>query len=970
MPALAKRTNCPLYLAHGNCSIPNCLQSHQVRRCSCQAIVPNSQFEEHLRGRRHRQSSKPHPHNGTGANNGGRQPPTASQSSPNIRCDPCQLSFTTFDAFSIHRRTPMHQRAIVTVATDLPTDGRQSNRHGAQDHQPFDPRADYGLEISPSSLDFGVVDSDIALRRPISTHRDIRIIMHQEGRIDLLSIRLRSSVQQHSTPNSSSFSCGLVGRSWVITPGHIRRVSIDFDPRHEGLHEDTLDLSFKDHRNSEEFSVSRRLRAIVGSQEDHALLHSDRPYIRRRREHIPWTGPVFSTTRPPIWTPVKWVRAMGKFEIPKALEKYCLTLRAEGIKGRFMSTDLDLSSYGRNFGVMLHLEEFARKVELEMSSIEGVEFKARHPNYMVPIPSLDEKGIMVGDYIIAKASGEPENTPLFKGRVHKVFMIEKTISVQFGDNFNIFRGAVFDVQLCLNRLPFQRMHSAIMAPDKQPRILFPEPDHIRGGRMLITSSNLPFNPHNSLIEENQEQLQTIATILFQPPGSVPFIIFGPPGTGKTTTIVEAMHQLLERHPDFRILACAPSNSAANKLVLDLNLDPKELLRLNALYLDPAKAPEGLNRYCVLNGNDVYAIPTLESLKQYRVIVCTCISAGVLWGIGVPKGHFSHIIIDEAGQAQEPTAAIPILMMADSKTNVILAGDHQQLGPICNSPVAKELGLSKSYLSRMVERPIYDLQSGRGLTVVKLLKNFRNHPAIIAFSNRMFYDNELITSELHQDTLLESEIVPSHFPVLFHSIVGEERQEANSPSYFNISDASVVKRYCDHLTTHDNVLPEEIGIITPYHTQQIKLKELLGSKFTVGTVEEFQGQERRVIIISTVRSRSQARPLDPNIRHTLGFVADRHRMNVALTRARALLIVVGNPIVLGLDYYWREFLSYVHRNGGWRESPDIPWNSTEIPPESAESDIHAQAEGNILVERLKARIIDPAQQIVSPVLVDL
>lgn len=128
-------------------------------------------------------------------------------------------------------------------------------------------------------------------------------------------------------------------------------------------------------------------------------------------------------------------------------------------------------------------------------------------------------------------------------------------------------------------------------------------------------------------------------------------------------------------------------------------------------------PKSLREFSLMNDNQIFAMPTVEQLGKYRVVVSTCLSAGVPAGLGLKRGHFTHIFIDEAGQGKEPEIMVPILSIADSKTNVVLAGDNQQLGPICHSNLASSLGLKTSYLSRIMEREIYNLETGRGITYV-------------------------------------------------------------------------------------------------------------------------------------------------------------------------------------------------------------------------------------------------------------
>jgi helicase MOV-10 len=192
-----------------------------------------------------------------------------------------------------------------------------------------------------------------------------------------------------------------------------------------------------------------------------------------------------------------------------------------------------------------------------------------------------------------------------------------------------------------------------------------------------------------------------------------------PGTGKTVTVVEAILQLLDRDPKVSILACAPSNSAADLIAERLKvLGPSQLFRLNAASREYKTLPKILQEFSLVNGDLVFAIPPLERMVGFRVVVATCVSGGVPHGLGVRRGHFSHIFLDEAAQCMEPEAMIPIKTMADNRTNIILAGDFCQLGPSIRSSVAGALGLGRSYLARLAARvDVYDLNIGTGATYV-------------------------------------------------------------------------------------------------------------------------------------------------------------------------------------------------------------------------------------------------------------
>lgn len=192
------------------------------------------------------------------------------------------------------------------------------------------------------------------------------------------------------------------------------------------------------------------------------------------------------------------------------------------------------------------------------------------------------------------------------------------------------------------------------------------------------------------------------------------------------TIIEAMRQILLRDPDARILACAPSNSAADLITQHLVvLGKTQVLRLNSLSRKYSDLPKSLRPFSIHNDNEVFVMPSLEELLKFRVVVSTCISGSVPSGLGAKRGHFTHIFIDEAGQGKEPELMIPIKTMASASTNIVLAGDPQQLGPILHSSLARALGLQLSYLARLMERNIYSLEDncpagGAGITCVHVI----------------------------------------------------------------------------------------------------------------------------------------------------------------------------------------------------------------------------------------------------------
>jgi superfamily I DNA and/or RNA helicase len=263
--------------------------------------------------------------------------------------------------------------------------------------------------------------------------------------------------------------------------------------------------------------------------------------------------------------------------------------------------------------------------------------------------------------------------------------------------------------------------------------------------------------------------------------------------------------------------------------------------------------------------------------------------------------------------------------------VVMAGDPWQLGPIVRSSVASDHGLATSLLERLMALPLYS-RGDAGYDVrciTKLVRNFRSHPALLRLPGRLFYADELVPCADRSivDALLQfsglTEQGKGRVPLLVHGVVGQDMRESTSPSFFNPVEAALVLDYVGQLVEREGVRPSDIGVIAPYRQQVNKLREALGRRglrqeVMVGTTEEFQGQERLVIIVSTVRSSPEYLVADSE--HRLGFLANPKRFNVAITRARGLLIVIGNPHILERDPDWRELLEYALGLGCYRGVP--------------------------------------------------
>ncbi|GAA5820385.1 hypothetical protein JCM3770_000817 [Rhodotorula araucariae] len=490
----------------------------------------------------------------------------------------------------------------------------------------------------------------------------------------------------------------------------------------------------------------------------------------------------------------------------------------------------------------------------------------------------------------------------FEGRV--VDVCEKRIGIAFDKQFQPAPTDEFQVQFSVSDSVARRQLCALQDEPARPDLVFPSKETVYSGPPTDEDAR-SHKFLDSKIARNPHQRDAILSIFHGSSGPAPFVLFGPPGTGKMTTLVEAVRQLIAYREDTKLLLAAPSNAAADVLCGSLNLPPDQ-------------------RYCFTDtdNHNRYVCPELDALRKYRVVVVTCMSASMISGVGVERGHFTHIFVDKAGQATEPQTYVP-MSLADENTSVILAGDPKQLGPVVHSSVAIKFGLDKSLLERLMELDDYKEtnMARRGSTYVKLKHNYRSHPSILTIPNELFYGGELqaMANVQTQNKLLGwSGWATQDFPIIFHSVKGEDEREGNNPSFFNVAELTVVDSYVMHLLDPLNgaaVAEKDIGVITPYSAQVKRLQRMLNrDKMTVGSVEQFQGQERSVIIISTTRSNRQW--LEHDTVFALGFLSSPKRFNVAVTRAASGLIVVGNADTLAVDPLWRKFLLFVHDHGGW------------------------------------------------------
>lgn len=434
------------------------------------------------------------------------------------------------------------------------------------------------------------------------------------------------------------------------------------------------------------------------------------------------------------------------------------------------------------------------------------------------------------------------------------------------------------------------------------------------------------------------------------------VVHGPPGTGKTTSLVQAIRVTLQEEK--QVLVCAPTNSAVDLLtekLLELGID---VLRLG----HPARISDGLMsssmdgkisaspyykdiknlrrnaeeyfrmagkykrtfgkqdaqqraafyteaRTCIKEARLLEDFIVDELFNTTQVICCTPVTSTHR---GLQRKKFNTLFFDEASQALEPMVWIPLLKCR----RLVLCGDHFQLPPVVKSLEAKKGGLDVTLLDRCIE-----LEG----TVSLLNRQYRMNSDIMGFSNAYFYNGELIADDsVAGHALVNDDSSYLGKSIEFIDTAGCSFDEVQNPetlSYSNPKEGEVLFKHLQQLlndySAFENLPAIEVGIISPYKEQREWLKENIGyqdlntqkiSALDVKTIDGFQGEERDVIYISLVRS---------NEKHEIGFLSDLRRMNVAITRARKKLVVLGDSATIGSSPFYQSFLEYCEAKGMYR-----------------------------------------------------
>lgn len=429
---------------------------------------------------------------------------------------------------------------------------------------------------------------------------------------------------------------------------------------------------------------------------------------------------------------------------------------------------------------------------------------------------------------------------------------------------------------------------------------------------------------------NRVQQTAVRMALSQPLS----LIQGPPGTGKTVTSATIVYHLTRQNQG-QVIVCAPSNVAVDQLAERIEVTGLKVVRVSAKsrenlterspvehltlhyqaahlrtapgYAELAKLQRLKDDIGELDSKDERRYRALrrqvehEILKAADVVCCTAAGAG---DPRLAEFRFRQVLMDESTQATEPETLIPLIMGAK---RVVMIGDHCQLGPVVTCKKARAAGLGQSLFERLILL---------GVAPYRLQIQYRMHPCLSEFPSNVFYEGAL------QNGVAASERLSHHIqfpwpnqskPMMFWAHFGQEELSGSGTSYLNRSEASSVEVAVTHLL-RSGVEPKDIGVVTPYegqrsfvvnHMQRVgPLRQQLYMEVQVASVDSFQGREKDFIVLSCVRS---------NETSGIGFLSDPRRLNVAMTRARLGLVIIGNPKALSKQPLFHDLLMHFKSN---------------------------------------------------------
>lgn len=635
----------------------------------------------------------------------------------------------------------------------------------------------------------------------------------------------------------------------------------------------------------------------------------------------------------------------------------------EGGKSNRKSSAISLQQFISTIAPLIDLEKDAEiSGSISSGSLRNLDTAQKRGSTILNLKCVDAQTGLMGKTLLEFQSTKGDVLPAHKFGTHDVVVLkpnkadlgspalgqgvvyrlkDSSITVAFDDIPEEGLNSPLRLEKVANEVTYRRMKDALVqlskgvhkgpAADLIPVLFGERPP-------TVSKKDVTFTPFNSNLDHSQKDAISKALS-----SKNVFLLHGPPGTGKTTTVVEIILQEVKRGA--KILACAASNIAVDNIVERLVPYRVKLVRLgHPARLLPQVLESALDAQVLRGDNTALAndirkemkalngkllktkdkntrrdirkeLKTLSKEERKRqqlavtdVIKNTNVVLTTLTGAVSRKLEnisFDLVIIDEAAQALEIACWIALL----KGSRCILAGDHLQLPPTIQSVEAEKKGLGRTLFERLAD--LYGDEVMSMLTV-----QYRMHELIMNWSSKELYNSKItahpsvaahMLSDL--DDVKKSSSTESTLLLIDTAGCDMEEKKDEEDSTMNEGEAEVAISHAKRLV-NSGVQASDIGIITPYAAQVVLLKMMKNNDdklkdMEISTVDGFQGREKEAIIISMARS---------NSKKEVGFLSDRRRMNVAVTRARRHCCLVCDTETVTSDKFLKRLIEYFEENG--------------------------------------------------------
>nr|XP_026689753.1 helicase with zinc finger domain 2 isoform X2 [Ciona intestinalis] len=490
-------------------------------------------------------------------------------------------------------------------------------------------------------------------------------------------------------------------------------------------------------------------------------------------------------------------------------------------------------------------------------------------------------------------TGRQSNQLIFELKLEETFLDHAILLLnnKCVEEWQLESGIILDVemQFQLSRDRFCKCHQAVDLLEKhQLELICPMQFH-----------NFRRPTVNDYKDLDSDQIKVLNGVIETPNPNTVFplmVVIGPFGTGKTFTMTKSIQYILENVKDARILICTHSNSAAD-LYIENNIGEKEwegnVLRVLYHGRSPQTVPEYV-RKCCLYDKGQFCYPTTQQVLSKKIVVATFSTAIYLGrkGTGL-EGVFTHVFLDEASQVMEAEVIIPLTLVLNNKTKVVIAGDHKQ---ICEKVYSKKGGADARFtlLDRLYKKykELSEKQPTPLQGFVYLRNNYRCVEPILELISSTFYKEHVLNCCSRKTTPRDLA------PIQFHHIAGTCVQHESTSGYYNEAEAVKTVDIALELVNKYHINPKDIIVLAAYMEQITIIRSLMRKAslrdVKVDRIRSIQGREYRVVLLSSVHRRLSKKDKEGS---SFGLFSDVNLLNTAITRCEISIIFVGDAVSL-------------------------------------------------------------------------